>query len=73
MSCFDAQMLMEPRLRELFQALDVGGEGSLSVKEAVLGPEKCPVFGFLRLLRKKRIKLDLRRLEHVRTKVSCLT
>ena len=42
MSCFDAQMLMEPRLRELFQALDVGGEGSLSVKEAVLGPGKCP-------------------------------
>lgn len=35
-------ILMEPRLRELFQALDVGGEGSLSVKEAVLGPGKCP-------------------------------
>ena len=72
MSCFDAQMLMEPRLRELFQALDVGGEGSLSVKEAVLGPGKCPE-RLPQVAEKKQIKLDLRRLEHMRTKVSCLT
>jgi len=63
---------MEPRLRELFQALDVGGEGSLSVKEAVLGPGKCPE-RLPQVAEKKQIKLDLRRLEHMRTKVSCLT